>query len=53
VKRGRNTTRVRTSKKRDEQIVEANRRLIERMRDAPDRGKGGQIRWSRDEMHER
>jgi hypothetical protein len=53
VKRGKNSTRVRTPKKRDEQIAAANRRLLERMRNAPDRGTGGQIRWSREEMHKR
>lgn len=29
------------------------RRLIERMRNAPDRGIGGKITWTRDEVHER
>jgi hypothetical protein len=44
---------IRALIERDEQTAAANRRLIERMRNAPDRGTGGKISWSRDEMHER
>ena len=44
---------IRALIERDEQTAAANRRLIERMRNAPDRGTGGKINWSRDEMHER
>lgn len=32
---------------------EANKRIIERMRNAPDLGTDGVIRWTRDEVHER
>jgi hypothetical protein len=28
-------------------------RLIERLRNAPDRGIGGKVTWTRDELHER
>jgi hypothetical protein len=31
----------------------AKHRFLERIRNAPDRGTGGEIRWSRDELHER
>ena len=31
----------------------AKHRFIERIRNAPDRGTGGVIRWTRDELHER
>lgn len=33
--------------------TKARRRFLERIRDAPDRGTGGEIRWSREELHER
>ena len=36
-----------------QEYAAANRRLIERMRNAPDRGTGGTIPWTRDELHER
>ena len=38
---------------KDQQTAAANRRLIERMRNAPDWGTGGKIPWTRDEIHER
>ena len=31
----------------------ANRRFLERIRNAPDRGTKGKIRWSREELHQR
>lgn len=31
----------------------ANRRFLERIRNAPDRGTKGKIRWFREELHER
>ena len=31
----------------------AARRLIERLRNSPDRGIGGRITWTRDELYER
>ena len=37
----------------DEQTAKAKRRFLERIRNAPDRGTGGAIRWTRDELHER
>ena len=38
----------------DGQTVEkAKRRFLERIENAPDRGTGGVIRWTRDEIHER
>jgi hypothetical protein len=37
----------------DEQNAKAKRRFLERIRNAPDRGTGGSIQWSRDELHER
>jgi len=44
---------IRTLMDRDEQASRMKRRLIERMRNAPDRGTRGVIRWTRDELHER
>ena len=38
---------------RDRQNAAANRRFLERIRNAPDRGTGGKITWIRDEIHER
>lgn len=35
------------------QTQKAKRRFLERMRNAPDRGTQGKIRWTRDELHER
>jgi hypothetical protein len=32
---------------------QAAQRLIERMRNAPDRGIGGKITWTREDLHER
>lgn len=33
--------------------AKATERLIERMKNSPDRGTGGKITWTRDEIHER
>jgi predicted transcriptional regulator len=38
---------------RDADSVKAKRRFLERIERAPDRGTGGVIRWSREELHER
>lgn len=37
----------------DRQTANAKKRFLERIRNAPDRGTGGAIRWTRDELHER
>ena len=44
---------VRDPMEKGQEYAAANRRLIERMRNAPDRGTGGTIPWTRDELHER
>ncbi|MGA2184151.1 MAG: hypothetical protein ABSH47_14095 [Bryobacteraceae bacterium] len=44
---------IRALMERDEQTAAMNRRFLERIRNAPDRGTGGSIRWSREELHER
>lgn len=36
----------------DSKAAGARMRLIDRMRNAPDRGTGGVISWTRDEIHE-
>ena len=33
--------------------VTATSRLIRRLQDAPDRGIGGKVSWTRDELHDR
>ena len=38
---------------REQEIAAAKRRLIERMRNAPDWGTGGRITWTREELYER
>jgi hypothetical protein len=38
---------------RDADSVKAGRRFLDRIRNAPDRGTNGVIRWSREELHER
>ena len=38
---------------RDADSVKAKRRFLDRIEHAPDRGTGGVIRWSREELHER
>lgn len=37
----------------DAGTARARRRFLERIRNAPDRGTRGRIRWTRDELHER
>ena len=37
----------------DEQTAKAKRRFLERIRNAPDRGTGGAVHWTREELHER
>jgi hypothetical protein len=37
----------------DEQRDKAKRRFLERIRNAPDRGTGGRVSWTRDELYER
>jgi hypothetical protein len=37
----------------DRSRAKAQKRFLERIRNAPDRGTGGVIRWTRDELHER
>lgn len=44
---------IRALTDQDEQAGRAKRRFLERIRNAPDRGTGGTIRWTRDELHER
>jgi len=44
---------IRSLMERDEQTARAKERFLNRVRNAPDLGTGGVIRWSRDEMHER
>lgn len=47
------TTAVRQMIDQDTQTRAAKRRFLERIRNAPDRGTKGLIRWTRDELHER
>jgi predicted transcriptional regulator len=44
---------IRDLMERDQQTAAARRRFLARIRNAPDRGTGGAIRWTRDELHER
>lgn len=44
---------IRDLMERDQQTAAAKRRFLGRIRNAPDRGTGGTIRWTRDELHER
>ncbi len=37
----------------DADADQATRRFLDRIQNAPDRGTGGVIRWTRDELHER
>lgn len=37
----------------DEQTANNKRRFLEGIRNAPDRGTGGRVTWTRDELHER
>jgi len=47
------TEAIRAIMDRDSDSVKAKRRFLERIQRAPDRGTGGVIRWSREELHER
>jgi len=44
---------IRRMMEQDEGTAMSNRRFLERLRTAPDRGTHGVIRWTRDELHER
>ena len=44
---------VRNMMDRDDETRKAKGRFLDRIRNAPDRGTGGVIRWSREELHER
>lgn len=47
------TSAIRDLIEKDSQTQRAQRRFLERIRNAPDRGTKGKIRWTRDELHER
>ena len=47
------TRAIRDLMERDQQTAAARRRFLGRIRNAPDRGTGGTIGWTRDELHER
>lgn len=47
------TEAIRNLTERDDRVEAANRRLIARIRNAPDLGTHGKITWTRDEIHER
>jgi hypothetical protein len=47
------TEAIRTLLQQDQQTTAAKRRFIERIRNAPNRGTKGKIRWTREELHER
>lgn len=47
------TVAVRQMIDQDSQARAAKRRFMERVRNAPDRGTGDVIQWTRDELHER
>ena len=47
------TGAIREMVDRDADSVKATRRFLDRIEHAPDRGTGGVIRWSREELHER
>lgn len=44
---------IRRTMDQDVDTDRAARRFLERIEKAPDRGTGGVIRWTRDELHER
>lgn len=44
---------VRELMERDERAAKAKRRFLERIENAPDRGTGGAIGWTREELHQR
>lgn len=47
------TDAIRTLLEQEERDAKAKRRFLDRIRNAPDRGTHGKIRWTRDELHER
>ena len=47
------TEAIRTLIEQDEQSAKAKRRFLDRIQNAPDRGTGGKISWTREELHER
>jgi predicted transcriptional regulator len=47
------TEAIQTLMEREEQQESAKRRFLKRIMSAPDRGTGGKIRWTREELHER
>lgn len=54
MRRGKNVTRnLLESWLQRVRFYEAKRRFLERIRNAPDRGTRGVIRWTREELHER
>ena len=45
---------IRNMMEQDQQATTRNRqRFLDRIRHAPDRGTGGRLRWTRDDLHER
>ena len=44
---------IREMIQQESQTQKAKRRFLERIRNAPDRGTKGKIRWTRDQLHER
>ncbi len=47
------TEAIRTLMEQEQQTASAKRRFMERVRNAPDRGTKGKLRWTRDQLHER
>ncbi len=47
------TKAIRNMLTQDTEGAQARRRFLERIENAPDRGTGGTIAWTRDELHER
>lgn len=44
---------IRNLMEQDQQTAAAKRRFLTRIRNAPDRGTGGRVAWTRDKLHER
>ena len=44
---------IRNILEKDGETARAKRRFLDRIRNAPDRGTGGQIDWRREDLHER
>jgi len=53
VRDGPNTTRNPREPLSTERAAKAESRFLKRIRNAPGRGTGGAIRWTRDEVHQR